>query len=246
VSRTDTARAPTSHSWDTRDILASPLNKKQRKEGRKRERERKRQREVERRPGYKVTRNSGTLFTVWIIDERGVKYERRRAVINAGAELVRSFDSASRIKCAGLLAPRLASEQMARHRRHRVYCVTYVTSLCRNRSFSCSTRARRRSETLGRACISTLFSLSLFPKDNTMFIYLVKFGESRSVYVEVEYYCINHDNIVDRVLKDALQCWEIISISLRLNFFTDFDVYAHWENLLCIIHNWSYKMGVIK
>lgn len=40
---------------------------------------------------YKVTRNSGALFTAWIIDERGVKYERRRAVINAGAELVRAL-----------------------------------------------------------------------------------------------------------------------------------------------------------
>jgi len=37
---------------------------------------------------YKVTRNSGALFTAWIIDERRVKYERRRAVINANAELV--------------------------------------------------------------------------------------------------------------------------------------------------------------
>ena len=173
-------------------------------EGRKEGRERERERRVGRRPGYKVTRNSGALFTAWIIDERGVKYERRWAVINAGAELVRSFDSASRVECAGLLAPRLASEQMARYRRHRAYCVTYVTSLCqRNRSFSYSTRTRPHSEILMRMYL--LFPLCRYFRKTISRLYFVKFKENRSVHVDAfEYYRINHDNTIDRVLKRIL------------------------------------------
>lgn len=89
--------------------------------------------EGRRPPRYKVTRNSGALFTAWIIDERGVKYERRRAVINAGAELlVRTLliaraASDARETPARSLLPARGSDKWPRHRWHRACYVTYVT-----------------------------------------------------------------------------------------------------------------------
>lgn len=54
-----------------------------------------------------------------------------------------------------------------------------------------------------------------------------------------EYININRGN-VDRILEDALQRSEIISISLRSKFWTDFDTHARaWREF--IVHNcWSY------
>lgn len=68
MSRTDTARTPTSQPRVTRDTLA-PLSLDDRRGGEEGGEEeevgRKEGREgtVGRRPGYKVTRNSGALFT---------------------------------------------------------------------------------------------------------------------------------------------------------------------------------------
>lgn len=89
----------------------------------------------------------------------------------------------------------------------RILCYIRYIPLPRNRSFSYSTRARPRSEALGRVCISPFLFVVIFPKDNTTYVlYLVKFRESRSVHVDAfECYCINHDNVVDKVLNDALQ-----------------------------------------
>lgn len=75
---------------------------------------------------------------------------------------------------------------------------------------------------------------------------LLNSGRVNLVYVlAYEYININHGN-VDRILKDAWQRSEIISISPRSKFYWLWHARAHGENLLCIIVAVTRNMSVIK
>lgn len=119
----------------------------------------------------------------------------------------------------------------------RILCYIRYIPLPRNRSFSYSTRARLCFEIVGRACVVSPFLLCRYFRKTIPHLYFVKFRETLHVDA-FECYCINHDNVADRVVKYVLQRWGTISISSRSRFYWLWRVRTCTERIYCV--HWSY------